>query len=351
MLKTPFFELESRYNAFFTEFAGCLLPLHFGSAIEEALLVRNDCGFFDISHMGRIKIKGEDAEKLIKKIFSRNELKERKGHYGFLVSQEGKVIDDIVVFKNNPSDFFIVVNAARKEKDIELLKYEIETNKLKAEIKDISSETAFVAIQGPKAKDRIKELSEIKNLPPAESIIQLKRFSFIEKGETFISRTGYTGEDGFELSLPAELAEKIWKILVRIAKPCGLAARDILRLEAGLILYGLDLDENTSPFGSHLEKFISEKSERFELMKKNFLANPQFLKGVILDGFPIPQSGDETEPEGKITSAVFSAVLKKPIAFARFKENLKEGERINVKVRGKKIVQGTITKVPFIQKD
>ena len=348
--KTPFFEAEKKEGAFFTEFAGWYLPLHFGSAIQEALSVRQNAGFFDISHMGRIKILGKDSEKLISKVFTRKPDQEKKGLYGFLVSEDAKIIDDIVVFRKKEDEFFLVANASGKEKDIALLEYEKQKNLFQADIEDISDKTVFVAIQGPKSQEKTVKIMSKFSPDLSQKILEIKRFQFEEDGNVFISRTGYTGEDGFEIVMPKERAYELWdEIKKREVRPCGLAARDILRLEAGLILFGMDLTEETPPpFYSHLERFISERAERFEILKKRFEENPLYLKGIIFDSLPVPHPGAKTEPEGVISSAVFSAVLKKPIAFGWFKENLKEGTKIKVFIRNR-ISEGTISKVPFFK--
>ncbi len=347
--KTPFFELEKKEGAFFTEFAGWYLPLHFGSAIEEALSVRQNAGFFDVSHMGRIKILGKDSEKLISKVFTRKLEQEKKGLYGFFVSEDAKIMDDVVVFRKKEDEFFLVVNASRKEKDIALLEHEKQKNSLQVYIDDISDKTVFVAIQGPKSPEKTVKIISKFSPDLSQKILELKRFQFEEDGNIFISRTGYTGEDGFEIIMPKERAYELWDEIKREVRPCGLAARDILRLEAGLILFGMDLTEETPPpFYSHLERFISEKAERFEILKKRFEENPMYLKGIIFDSLPVPHPGAKTEPEGLITSAVFSVVLKKPISFGWFKENVKEGAKIKVFIRNR-VSEGTISKTPFFK--
>ena len=172
------------------------------------------------------------------------------------------------------------------------------------------------------------------------------------RGKIFLSRTGYTGEDGFEVAIPVELASEVWRCLRESGiPPCGLAARDILRLEAGLILYGLDLKEEDTPLGSHLERFVSPESERYSLLRKKFEEKPSFLLPVVFDSPPIPHSGQEVEPEGVITSSVFSPILKKPISFARFREKLPQGTKVIARSRKKgreRKTEGKIWKVPFI---
>ncbi len=346
MRVTPFFELESKVGAFFTEFAGWRLPLHFGSAIQEAKNVRKDCSFFDITHMGRVKISGPDSEILLAKVFSRVLRKDGKGLYGFLVSSDGRTIDDTVIFKKNSQEFIAIFNSARKDEDIKLLEDEIRNLRLKVEVIDISDESVFVAVQGPKSALKISEFFD--NLG-VNINIPASRFSFTDNGEIFISRTGYTGEDGFEIIVPAGFAQKIWDALMKAGiPPAGLAARDILRLEAGLILYGLDLKESDTPFGSHLERFVDSEFERIAVLKEKFRNNPSFLKGVIFESLPIPQHGDRVYPEGFVTSAVFSAILRKPIALVRFKQNIAEQEVVKAETRGK-VIYGTVVSLPFVR--
>lgn len=352
--RTPFFELEVKSSAQLTSFSGWILPLHFGSAINEAQSVRQNVGFFDISHMGRVKIVGKDTLKLLDTIFTRKLVENSRGYYGFLVSIEGKVIDDAVVFRKNESEVIAILNAARKEKDIELMNKEILENKLDVKIRDISPETLFLAIQGPKVletmADLLSELSRRRNINFRTDVLSLKRFSFTEEHDVFISRTGYTGEDGFEIYAPKELAHDFWNILTSLrVTPCGLAARDILRLEAGLILYGSDLTEDDTVFFSHLERFVEKSFARYETMRKACERNTTYLRGVIWDGFPIPTPKDETDPPGYVTSSVFSPILKRPISFVRFRVPIDEGHEVRVSSRGKSNT-GRITKVPFIKK-
>lgn len=353
--KTPFFEFQEENLAHFTEFAGWKLPLHFGSAINEAQKVRYDIGFFDISHMGRIKITGADSINLFRKIFTRKLKDDSKGYYGFLVSEEGKVIDDAVIFRKTESDFIAIVNSSRKEKDLELFNYEIRKNNLKVQVEDISGSTFFVAIQGAKSFEKVKtfiSILEQKGVVSgfSEAIKSIKRFSFIEKDNFFISRTGYTGEDGFEIYAQNHLAQVFWDTMKSIEiPPCGLAARDILRLEAGLILYGLDLTEEDTVFFSHIEKFVEPDFERYKLMQSIAEKNPTYLRGVVWDNFPIPSHKDETEPSGYVTSSVFSPILRRPISFVRFRSQVNEGDRVKVLTRGK-ANYGYVSKIPFVKK-
>ncbi len=319
-METPFYTFEKERGAFFTDFAGWRLPLHFGSAIQEALEVRRNAGFFDITHMGRVIIRGKDSEKLISLVFTRVKVENGRGAYGFLVDQEGRVVDDVVIFKHSSEFFIAIFNASRKQKDIELILYEREKNSFDVEINDISDKTIFIALQGPSSPVKIQSILQKLKIP--YEVSDLKRFSFIFDGDFFISRTGYTGEDGFEFFLHSDNAESVWMALCENVgvRPCGLAARDILRLEAGLVLYGQDIDEYNSPLGSHLEKFISPEFGRLREMKLVFEKNKSYLYGVVFDSPPIPKRGDRTNPDGVVTSSVFSVVLGKPIAFVRFKD-------------------------------
>ncbi len=353
--RTPFFEFEEKALAHFTDFAGWKLPLHFGSAINEAQKVRYDIGFFDISHMGRLKVEGQDAYKLFRKIFTRDLKQDLKGFYGFLVSEEGKVIDDVVIFRKSETEYIAIVNSSRKEKDIDLMKQEITNNGFDVDLKDISSDTFFIAVQGAKSREKtlklISLMSQKKIFPDvSDKLASVKRFSFIEQDGFFISRTGYTGEDGFEIYASKDLAPAFWDTITTFGIiPCGLAARDILRLEAGLILYGLDLTEEDTVFFSHLEKFVEPNFERYNLMKEIAQKKTTYLRGVVWDNFPIPSTKDETEPPGYITSSVFSPILRRPISFARFKQEVKEGDKVKVITRNK-VNYGYVSSLPFVKK-
>lgn len=334
-LKTPFYEVEKELGAHVTQFAGFNLPLYFSSVVEEAKAVRSRAGFFNISHMGRIKVRGKDALEILNKLFTRDlrKIGEGRGLYGAILNEKGGVKDDLIVYKSN-KEFFIVVNAGTREKDIKWFNSWARCKDFV--IDDITFETAFCAIQG-------KELNFIPELLRNFGVMfkSMSKFSFFVDGDFFISRTGYTGEDGYEIIMPKSVAVDFMREALKWAEPCGLGARDILRLEAGYLLYGQDIDETTLPLGSPLERFLDEK----DFIGKDFLEEARkkgnFTRLIKIMAEGVPRSGHKVllndEEIGFVTSGVFSPHLKTGIGFARVKRAVKEGEELVLEGSGRRI--------------
>jgi len=346
-----------------TEFAGFEMPLWYKGIIPEHMAVRNAVGIFDVSHMGRVIIEGKDAEKFVNYIVT-NDIKEADilgAKYTVMCNENGGIIDDAIVYKLAEDKFLQVFNAANREKDYNwLIKH---SKNFEVKIIDLSDEIAMLAIQGPKAVELLNEIS-------IEKLDNLRRFSCkwteIEEVKVLAARTGYTGEDGFELYLwntPLENpknAFKVWSKILEVGKKygieaCGLGARDSLRLEAGLCLYGNDIDEKTTPLEARLSFVVKfDKGDfigRESLLKQKAEGVKRVRVGIKMIERGIPRKGYKVyinnELIGVVTSGGFSPLLKCGIAMAYIKKDFANvGEELYVNIRGKR-VKGEIVKFPF----
>ncbi|HLG30786.1 MAG TPA: glycine cleavage system aminomethyltransferase GcvT, partial [Candidatus Brocadiales bacterium] len=248
MKKTPLYDAHVRLGARMVDFHGFLMPLQYTGIIEEHICVRNSAGIFDLSHMGEIEVSGKGALDYLQKLVTNDvgRLVDGGALYTPICNEHGGIVDDVIVYRLSSEKFILVINCANTTKDWEWMEKHAGQE---VEIANKSNETALIAIQGPFSESILKEVT-------TNEIAQLKRFNIkesrINDTPCLISRTGYTGEDGFEIFLHPEHAEKIWDLLLSVGqkqglKPVGLGARDTLRLEACLLLYGNDIDETTSP--------------------------------------------------------------------------------------------------------
>lgn len=366
--RTPLFDLHHREGAKFVEFAGWELPLHFGSILEEAKAVRSSCGMFDVSHMGRIGVQAckrvsvnvvasaqanSVAEKLnwLVTMDVRN-MAIGQVRYGFLCNERGGIIDDLTVARLGESEFLLVVNASRREVDFAWMRKHLPAD---VEIVDRTFETAMIAVQGPDALEIVDGLVDSEEKPS-----DLKRFRIGEFPllgiRCLVSRTGYTGEDGVEIVCSSDTAGKIWSALrSKGVRPCGLGARDILRLEAGMCLYGHDLDEDTTPAEADLMRFVvMEKTfvgrDAIEEQLRNGIKRKRV--GLRLFSRTTPREGaivlGNGQPIGKVTSGVFSPHLNTAIAMAYVEtEWAKIGQQVQVLVRDKP-QNAEIVATPFL---
>ncbi|HDI07542.1 MAG TPA: glycine cleavage system aminomethyltransferase GcvT [Candidatus Bathyarchaeota archaeon] len=352
-----------RENAEITVFAGFEMPLWFKGIIPEHLAVRNSVGIFDITHMGRAIITGPDAEQFLNYVTTNNvqALAPLSAHYSLMCNEKGGIKDDFVLSRLERDKFLMVYNAANREKDYQWLKKNAE--KFDVNIQDVSDNIAMFAVQGPKAQETLQKIS-------SGDLSQIKRFKCgwteLSGTKVFISRTGYTGEDGFEifvwdtpLSNP-DKAVKVWNTILEAGKefgiqPCGLGARDTLRLEAGLCLYGNDIDEETTPLEARLSfvvkfdkgEFIGKQAllkQREEGIKKRRVGIVMIDRGIPRAKFEIYR---EEQKIGYVTSGTFSPLLRKGIAMGYVqKEHAKEETEITIKIR-RKNAKAKIVKFPL----
>jgi aminomethyltransferase len=353
MLKqTPLNALHRAAGAKLVDFAGWEMPLHYGSQIEEHHQVRRAAGMFDVSHMLSVDVTGSAARGFLRYLVANNVDKLKaagKALYGCLLKESGGVIDDLIVYFLAEDRFRLVVNAGTAEKDLGWLN--AQRDKLGSTVtitprRDLS----ILAVQGPQARDKAWRA-----VPGMQAETQaLEPFCAREVGAYFVGRTGYTGEDGFEIIVPAERGAQLWQALAaQGVAPCGLGARDTLRLEAGMNLYGQDMDADVTPLESGLTWTVDLKSERDFVGKTALLsAKPQHrqLGLVLLDKGVLRahQAVDTAHGPGEITSGGFAPTMGQSIALARLPLAVQVGDNVNVAVRDKQLRARTV-QPPFVR--
>jgi aminomethyltransferase len=332
------------------DFGGWDMPVNYGSQIEEHHQVRNDAGMFDVCHMRVVDAEGEGVRAFLRYLLANNADKLKlpgKALYSAMLRPDGGVIDDLIIYFMNEKWFRIVVNAGTADKDIAWMKQQAEAHAPQLSITS-RDDLAMVAVQGPNARQKVWQV-----LPQTQaSTTELQNFQAAECGEYFVARTGYTGEDGFEILLPKKQVEQFWAALNKVGvKPIGLGARDTLRLEAGMNLYGQDMDESVSPLESGLAWTVDLKSGRDFIGKAALLLNSPTRKLVgllLLDRGVLRghQKVHTTQGEGEITSGSFSPTLEKSIALARVPQGVQIGDTVQVAIRDK-MLAAKVVKYPF----
>lgn len=352
--RTSLYQQHEKLNAKLIDFGGWDMPVHYGSQLQEHKMVREDAGMFDVSHMTVLDVKGADAKAFLQKVLANDVAKlttPGKALYSCMLNEEGGVIDDLIAYYFSPEDYRLVVNASTREKDIAWLTKQAQHFSVKVIQR---TDTAMIAVQGPNAREKAHTVLA---QPLKEKAETLKPFHAAIWNDWLVARTGYTGEDGYEIILPAKEAERFWNALLQAGvSACGLGARDTLRLEAGLNLYGSDMNETTSPLESNLAWTIAwEPHDRDFIGKTALLAQikaglSQKLVGLILeergmlrDHLPviIPGTG-----KGEITSGSFSPTLGKAIALARIP--MSDATECSVEIRGK-LFAAKIVKPCFVR--
>jgi aminomethyltransferase len=348
--QTPLNASHRQLGAKMVDFGGWEMPVNYGSQIEEHHAVRRDAGMFDVSHMLPLDVEGEKAREFLTYLVANNVAKLKtpgKAIYSCMLNKTGGVIDDLIIYWRGENRFRIVVNAGSADKDIVWMHKQAEPYGVKfAPRRDL----AMIAIQGPNARHKVWEA-----MPGLQDVTQgVSSFNAVEVGEMFVARTGYTGEDGFEVMLPVKAAPYFWQALVEAGvKPCGLGARDTLRLEAGMNLYGQDMDETTSPLESGLAWTVDLDSER-DFVGKAALQESEItrqLTGLLLLDKGVLRSHQRVftkHGEGEITSGTFSPTLEKSVALARIPLGIAPGEEVEVEIRDKKLKAGVV-KYPFVR--
>jgi aminomethyltransferase len=352
--KTPLHARHVRAGARMVDFGGWDMPVNYGSQIEEHHAVRRDAGMFDVSHMAVVDLKGARVRPFLRRLLANDveKLQKRgKALYSCLLDDNAGVLDDLIVYFLDESWFRVVVNAGTRDKDIAWIGRQ--AREFQVDVQE-RQDLAMIAVQGPNARNKAAGL-----LPAAERAVALalEVFGGGEFGELFIARTGYTGEDGWELMLPAARAEAFWDALHESGVACcGLGARDTLRLEAGLNLYGSDMSEATHPLESGLGWTIAwEPAERDFIGRRALEAirkagSPRKLVGVILEDRGVLRSHQKVVVpgigEGEITSGTFSPTLERSIALARVPAAA--AGRVQVDIRGK-LLEARVVKPPFVR--
>eukprot|EP01095_Lingulamoeba_sp_RSL-Kostka_P015361 TRINITY_DN7045_c0_g1_i1.p1 TRINITY_DN7045_c0_g1~~TRINITY_DN7045_c0_g1_i1.p1 ORF type:complete len:414 (-),score=125.22 TRINITY_DN7045_c0_g1_i1:170-1411(-) len=373
--KTKLHDFHESQNGKMVPFCGWSMPLQYNdlSIMDSHLYTRSHASIFDVSHMCQLKFTGENAEEFLEyvTVADLQPIKENNGTYSLMLNDNGGIIDDLIINKHKSDDFYVVVNAGCEKKDVNHFKNKIEefiktTNKSDVEMKKINN--SLIALQGPKASDILSSLVSDKNLIDQQYFMNSNIMNVAGIDNCIVTRCGYTGEDGFEISIPDEndntLAEGLVSDILKKGDVAmaGLAVRDTLRLEAGLCLYGNDLTEETTPISASLLWTISKPRREngnfvgFDKFKQERTGKTTERKrvGFVVDTRrPLRQNVEIINPEtkevvGSITSGGFSPSLKKPIGMAYVDKKLaKVGNNLEAKV-GKKTVPITISKMPFM---
>ena len=333
----------------------------YGSIIEESKSVRNGAGLFDVSHMGRVEISGPGAAGLLESVLSVNVTRMRRGraHYNVICDVEGGIIDDCIVYRLGDSRFLLVPNASNKTTVLDWLR-ESDTGEEPTVITDQTAEVAMIACQGPDAPRMVQQLTDrdLSTVRPFRAVS-----TTVNGAETLLARTGYTGEDGFEIMMAGALVTDTWNALMDMgAHPCGLGARDVLRLEAGLLLHGNDMDTSINPYEAGLDRFV-------QLGRPEYLAGTALQKvkdagparrivgftmlgrGIARSGYPILDAmGDTGAKIGQVSSGGPSPTLDTNIGMGYVPTEYAEpGTRIDIEIRGRP-VEARVTTLPFYQR-
>jgi len=357
--KTPLYETHVRSGGKMVPFAGWTLPVQYETGVvREHMAVREKCGIFDVSHMGEILLKGEDAVENLNRILTNDytTMDVGRARYSPVCNENGGCVDDLIVYKEAENLYFIVVNAANKDKDFAWIKGHIEGN---VTCEDISDETAQIALQGPEAERILKKIA-------SDAAIPAKYYHAVFNTQAggiacMISRTGYTGEDGFELYCKSPDAPALWDKLMKAGEefgliPCGLGARDTLRLEAAMPLYGHEMDDTVTPLEAGLGFAVKMGKENFIGQHKMISAPERMRIGLKVTGRGIVREKEELKLPGQdtaigfTTSGTFAPYLKYPIAMALVKkDSVKPGDIVMADVRGRE-VECEVVPIPFYKR-
>lgn len=352
--KTVLNDAHRALNARMVDFGGWDMPVNYGSQIEEHHAVRRDCGMFDVSHMCPVDLVGNDCRPFLSRLVANDVAKltvSGKALYSAILNEAGGVIDDLIIYFLTDTQFRLVINAGTAEKDLAWMQAKADEWQMDVTItqrRDGDNSLGIIAVQGPNARTKVWEV-----LPQTKAAIaDLKPFFAAEVDQYFIASTGYTGEDGYEIMLPANEAESLWHALKAAGvTPCGLGARDTLRLEAGMNLYGQDMDETVSPLDAGLAWTVAMKDERDFVGKSALTAAGQqktFLGLILLDKGVLRghQKVITNHGDGEITSGTFSPTLQQSIALARLPLGIQIGDEVEVDIRGKQL-KAKVTKPVF----
>ena len=344
--RTPLFELHEAAGAKIVDFGGWDMPIHYGSQLDEHHVVRSDSGMFDVSHMTAVELHGSEVTAYLDRLLA-NDIKRLsdpgKAMYSAMLNESGHIIDDLIVYTTEP--YLVVVNCATREKD---LAWMTEVAKgFDCEVKE-RADLAIIAVQGPNAIDRVK--SVVSNAQ-CEVIDSLKVYQGHWCEGFFLGRTGYTGERGLEIILPAEVAPAFWQSLADVGvRPIGLGARDTLRLEAGMNLYGSDMDESVTPMEANMagtiylegRNFVGAEALQGHESKQDLVGLIMTVRGVLRAHYPVFSEGRQV---GEITSGAFSPTLQHSIALARVSDVSAD---MSVEIRGKSLPVECVT-APFVR--
>ncbi len=352
--KTPLHAEHVKANAKLVDFFNWEMPLHYGSQIDEHTAVRNRVGMFDVSHMTIVDVLGAGGRTFLRRLLANdvdNLAHIGQALYSCMLNEHGGIIDDLIVYQRSADNYRIILNAATRDKALVWISHKSKGYSIGLQERH---ELAMVAVQGPKAKQKLETI-----LSPAQAdgISTLQPFECVDIDNWFFARTGYTGEDGFEIAVSKTEIVGFWQKLITAGiQPCGLGARDSLRLEAGMMLNGQDMTESTTPYESALGwtvKMIPEDRDfigKGALMSQKSQGVNRKMVGLTLEGKGIMRHGMRVvipgQEDGEITSGGFSPTLSKSIAFARVPRET--GEHVQVDIRGK-LVPAKVGKPRFVK--
>ncbi|MBF0283855.1 MAG: glycine cleavage system aminomethyltransferase GcvT [Magnetococcales bacterium] len=360
--RTPLYDKHVALGGRMVPFGGWEMPLHYGSQVKEHHAVRRACGIFDVSHMGRVEVMGEGAERFLRHLLANDvaRLKDGLGQYTLMLNEQGGVIDDLIVYRLRDDHFRLVINAGRREQDRSWLRWRSEPFPVVLRDRD---DLAMIALQGPQSLseplalvlDRLCSMPDIQAMPP---------FGVFDDPCAGVSvcRTGYTGEEGLEILLPVDRARDLWdRLIAGGVQPCGLGARDTLRLEAGLNLYGQEMDESSHPLESGVGWVVAWNPPERGFVGRDALETLRGRKdnrqriglmlleaGVLRNHMPV-FAEENGAPIGEITSGGYSPTLERGIALARVAGSAAPGQRLWVEVRGRRAAVLAV-KPPFVKK-
>ena len=361
--RTPLYECHREAGGKMVGFAGWEMPVQYAGVIEEHRAVRTAAGLFDVSHMGEIRVRGAGAEALLQRLTPNDvqKLAPGRAHYTGFLTERGTYVDDLLVYRLAADDFLVVVNAANAARDFEWISSRAAD--ADAEVSDVSDGYALLALQGPRALEILAPLAS-----PDPSGLRYYGFAqgTVDGAPALISRTGYTGEDGFELYLPPAEAPRIWRRLLATGaplgiQPAGLGARDTLRLEAAMALYGHEIDETTTPFEAGLGWVVKlDKGDflgRDALVAQRAAGLPRKLvgfevlgRGIARQGYPVVAEGEAAGAVGIVTSGTFSPTFEKALGMAYVPTRLEApGSRLAIEVRGREI-PAAVVPLPFYRR-
>ena len=354
--RTPLFESHLDSGGKVIDFAGWEMPVQYSGILSEVREVREGSGMFDVSHMGRLELSGQGAELLLNSVLSVDvsSINVGRAKYNVICDDKGGIIDDCIVYRQ-VDQYLLIPNASNRESVIDWLNAHI-CDSLEVEINDISTSTVMVAVQGPLSGAILAKHT-------STDLTKLRPFSAVDTEvfgvEVFIARTGYTGEDGFEIIASSDYGPLIWKTLEDSGViPCGLGARDVLRLEAGLLLHGNDMDRSVNPYEAGLDYFVN--NNRSEYVARDSLASirekgiERKIVGLAIEGRSVARHGcfifHDGEKIGEISSGSPSPTLNQNIGMGYIPVNLSEPDtRLGVDIRGK-MTQATVVELPFYKR-
>ena len=368
MLRTALYDNHTAAGARMVPFAGWEMPVQYQGVIAEAKAVRSDVGIFDVSHMGRLSIQGSGAASFMDSLvtFSVKTLQLGRARYGFILADNGGILDDVILYHSQVEDgsdsLRLVCNAANRYTVIAWMDQNLAAFR-GVTVNDHTSETVLIAVQGPRALQVMDDLCPDDPKPSALRPFGAALFPFDLGGgavaEGFVGRTGYTGEDGVEIDIDAAYGPRLWDALTAAgATPCGLGARDLLRLEAGLRLHGSDMDASTTPLEAALERFVNMDKGLFhgrdalEVQEEDGLQRR--LAGFRLLGGGVPRHGSAIllagTPIGEVTSGTYSPILDTGIAFGYVSPDLTApGQTVHIDLRGR-LVEAEVAELPFYRR-